>query len=117
MKIKKAVWISYDFGLKGDYTGLFTWLNNHKAVECGSGLAFIKYDVELNVLDSTETLISKLKGELIENVELSKSDRLYVVWHDSQTGKIKGHFIAGSRKQAPWEGFGDNNDISFDIEE
>ncbi|MBB6005425.1 hypothetical protein [Arcicella rosea] len=27
---RKAIWISYDFGLKGDYTGLYTWKKNEK---------------------------------------------------------------------------------------
>lgn len=39
----KAIWISYDLGIGGDYDGLYRWLANHKAVECGDGLAFFNY--------------------------------------------------------------------------
>lgn len=28
---KKSLWLSYDFGMKGDYSGLYTLLDNHDA--------------------------------------------------------------------------------------
>jgi len=111
MATKKGIWISYDFGLKGDYTGLFTWLDNHKAVECGSGLAFFRYDTStLETTIQTKVLINKISADLKEYVKLSKSDRLYIIWKDDETKKIKGEFISGSRKQSPWEGYGKLND-------
>ena len=107
MTTKKGIWISYDFGLKGDYTGLFTWLDNHQAVECGTGLAFFRYDIgDLNISAEPRELVKKLTADIKEYVKLSKSDRLYIIWKDSNTNKVKGDFINGSRKQAPWEGYG-----------
>jgi len=105
MATEKGIWISYDFGLKGDYPGLFTWLDNHKAVECGNGLAFFKYE---NVDSSSDTkeLINKISSDLKDYVKLSKSDRLYIIWKDGLTRKVKGEFISGGRKQSPWEGYG-----------
>ena len=115
MKYKKAIWISYDFGLKGDYTGLFTWLDNQRAVECGSGLAFFRYEYEgLNSITDTRELIIKITSEIKEYVKLSKSDRVYLIWRDDVSKKTKGEFINGNRKQSPWEGYGklkENNDI------
>lgn len=104
---KKAIWISYDFGLKGDYTGLYTWLDNHNAVECGSGLAFCNYNTS-NFTDnlSSEKLVEAITSDLKEHVKLSKTDRLYIIWKDSVTKRVKGEFISGSRKQSPWEGYG-----------
>lgn len=43
--MKKAIWISYDLGVKGDYEGLYAWLDDHKAIECGDSVAFINYSV------------------------------------------------------------------------
>jgi hypothetical protein len=105
MATKKGIWISYDFGLKGDYSGLFTWLDNHKAVECGNGLAFFKYE-NANSSSDTKELINTISSDLKEHVTLSKSDRLYIIWKDGLTSNVKGEFISGSRKQSPWEGYG-----------
>ena len=30
-----TVWISYDLGIRGDYEGLYAWLDSHRAKECG----------------------------------------------------------------------------------
>ncbi len=115
MIIKKGIWISYDFGLKGDYTGLFTWLDNYQAVECGHGLAFFKYNFDSN---QSSDLIKKITSEIKEYVKLSKSDRVYIIWKDNATNKVKGEFISGSRKQAPWEGYGKlKEDVTTDSDE
>jgi len=45
--MKKAVWISYDLGIKGDYQGLYSWLDDHDAIECGNSVAFIQFEVLL----------------------------------------------------------------------
>lgn len=118
---KKAIWISYDFGLKGDYTGLYTWLDNMKAIECGNCLAFINIDLSDTLLSSTadkEEIISYLKSSLKEYVKLSKTDRVYAIWKDNKSQYIKGEFINGSRKQSPWEGYGKlSNDNKTDFGE
>ena len=107
MSTNKAIWISYDFGIKGDYNGLYTWLDNNDAKECGVGLAYCRFDVSKLGIDSTDKqLIAKLTLDLRKSVKLSRTDRLYVIWKDSITGKIKGEFVSGARKQAPWEGYG-----------
>ncbi len=33
--MRRAIWISYDFGVRGDYEGFYTWLDLHDAIECG----------------------------------------------------------------------------------
>ena len=107
MATKKAIWISYDFGLKGDYTGLFTWLDNHNAFECGNGLAFFRYDIgNLKISDNSKELVNKISSDIKEYVKLSKADRLYIIWKDGLTNHVRGEFISGNRKQAPWEGYG-----------
>ena len=103
-KVRKAIWISYDFGLRGDYNGLYTWLDNNNALECGQGLAFLKYRA-LKDLDSKE-LMKEVLADLKKNVKLSKTDRIYIICKESTTNKIKGDFMNGGRKAASWEGYG-----------
>jgi hypothetical protein len=104
---KKAVWISFDFGLKGDYTGLYTWLDNQNAVECGNGLAFFMYkSSQLHSETDGKAIINLLSADLKEAVNLSKTDRVYIIIKDSKTNKVKGEFINGTRRQSPWEGYG-----------
>lgn len=33
--MESAIWISYDFGVREDYEGIYTWLDEHGAIECG----------------------------------------------------------------------------------
>jgi hypothetical protein len=36
-----VMWMSYDLGVKGDYEGLYAWLDDHEAKECGNSVAAI----------------------------------------------------------------------------
>ncbi|MBF0229269.1 MAG: hypothetical protein HQK63_06705 [Desulfamplus sp.] len=97
--MEQTIWLSYDLGIKGDYEGLYAWLDNHEAIECGDSIAFFRFNVI-----NTENLIDELKSDLSENVQFSKRDRVYVIWKIKN--KIKGEFIFGKRKASPWEGYG-----------
>lgn len=44
VSVKTVVWLSYDLGAKGDYDGLYSWLDNHKAKECGDSIAYIPWE-------------------------------------------------------------------------
>ena len=100
---QKAVWISFDLGLKGDYKGLYTFLDNHKAVECGQGLAFLNYNADT----FGDNILSAIKADLEKVITLLPSERVYIIWKEGS--KIKGEFINGSRRQSPWEGYGNLN--------
>lgn len=97
--MKKAVWISFDLGLKGDYKGLYTFLDKNNAVECGQGLAFFEY----LIINSDNYIFNQLKKEMLEYVTLTPSDRIYIIWKEGN--KVKGEFINGFRKQSPWQGY------------
>lgn len=116
-KNKKGIWLSYDMGLKGDFTSLFTWLDNKQALECGNGLAFFRYDYDKSKLSDTHELIEQISKEIKQAITLSKSDRMYIIWKDDHTNKIKGEFINGGRKQAPWEGYGNLSETETDVDE
>lgn len=94
----KAVWMSFDLGVRGDYEGLYAWLDSKGAIECGDSFAFFKYNVSKDIVES-------LKNEINENVEVNKKTRIYVIFRDAKTKKMKGKFIFGSRKAAPWAGY------------
>ena len=111
---KKSIWLSYDFGLKGNYSALFTFLDNNKAIDCGNGLAYFNYENKDDLTD--EALLEKLKKELSEAVNPSPSDRIYVIWRedDNNATAMKGKFLFGKRKAPAWNGYatiGDDNKI------
>lgn len=95
---KKAVWISYDLGLRGDYSGLYTWLDTHGARECGDSTAYVLLETE--GVDMGEWI----KKELAAQMNLLPKDRIYIIYQKG--GKMTGKFINGGRKRAPWEGYG-----------
>lgn len=101
--MKKAVWLSFDFGIKGDYKGLYTWLDNHDAVECGEGLAFFPYHTEQKDMN---LFLKEISEDIKKYVTLSQSDRLYIISKDTQLNFVRGFFINGDRKASPWIGFG-----------
>ena len=96
--MKKAFWLSYDLGIKGDYTGLYTFLDAVDAKECGDSITFFQKDYGDDFLDS-------LTNELKKYVKINNTDRIYVVYVDSSTNKTKGKWLFGGRKRAPWEGY------------
>ena len=98
--MEKTIWISYDLDIRGDYTGLFAWLDNHDAKECGNLMAVLKYQIEKG-----EDLLSKLSDDLNKKVKFKESDRIYVIYADDKTGLNKGKFVVGNRRKSPWQGY------------
>ncbi len=96
--MKQAIWISYDLGVRGDYEGMYAWLDEHGALECGDSLALVHDEF-------TGQPISALQQDLQRAVEVTRKTRMYVIWRDAPTGKMKGRFIFGNRKAAPWTGY------------
>jgi len=33
--MKKLIWIAFDLGVRGDYDGIYEFLDTHEAKECG----------------------------------------------------------------------------------
>jgi hypothetical protein len=110
---KKSFWLSYDFGLRGNYSGLFNFLDNYNAIDCGNSLAYFVYanPDQLEI----EKVIEKIKAELKSVVNPAESDRIYLIWRDDT--KVKGRFIFGSRKQGAWVGYGDKHDLENENDE
>ena len=94
-----TIWISYDLGVRGDYEGLYAWLDGHEAKECGDTLAVLKYP-------HTTSLADDLKRDIKKNVKIDKQTRIYLIYRDRSTNKNKGTFIFGGRRAASWAGYG-----------
>lgn len=112
-KINKAIWISYDLGIGGDYPGLYRWLDNHDALECGNSLAFFFYPIDSKQL---KNIIDIIMDDLKETVELRSGDRLYLIRMEKngESTRVRGNFSYGKRKSNPWEGYGDRNSTGLE---
>jgi len=93
------LWISYDLGIRGDYEGLYAWLDDHGAVECGDGLALVRVEGEASLLEW-------LREELNGAVDLTRRSRIYAIAYYPDEGRLKSRFIVGRRKSPLWSGFG-----------
>jgi hypothetical protein len=108
-KTKPTIWISHDLGVRGDYEGLYAWLDAHGAKECVNSLAVLKFEY-------TNSLIEELEKELKESVIVDKRTRIYVIYRDRTTGRNKGTFLFGGRKAASWAGYASDTDGTTDEE-
>ena len=99
--MKLRIWLSFDLGIRGDYEGLYAWLDDHGAKECGESLATLMFEYEKNLPD-------ELAEELKSAIELDRKSRFYVIWKED--GKMKGRFVVGKRRASPWQGLGASGD-------
>lgn len=110
--MKKFVLLSFDLGIDGDYRSMYAWLDDHEAKECGDGVAWLHYDCP----NGKQSFEQSLKSSLEDSVKFGERSRVYAL-HRSEDGKIKGRFIFGRRKSAPWVGFGRHGEADEDIED
>ncbi len=102
---KTKIWISYDLGINGDYQSLYSWLDNHKAEECGDSVAILKdYEFKGDLKD----YVTK---DIKNHVNLKKTDRVYLIC----TKPIIARFIIGGRKRSPWIGYSIEDNDQSDI--
>lgn len=116
--IKKTIFISYDFGMKGDYEGLFKWLDENKAEERGYGIGVIKeYSYDDSSIKTDLDFMKLIRNELKERIKIGSSDRIYMIWNSLESNKTKAGFLFGKGKQSPWTGYAQNNQLdNFDLD-
>jgi len=102
-----AIWLSYDLGATGDYEGMYSWLENHGAKECGSSVAFLKNYKFRN------DLLEELKKDISKSVTLNPRSRIYLIFNDKNEC-LRGQYLVGRRKAPPWTGFGDADEQEID---
>ena len=108
-----SIWMTYDLGVGGDYQGMYSWLDDHEADECGNNAAFVKFQHPEN-LETDEEFTESLAKDLNQKIKLVPSNRIYIVWASFDKGDIMGRFIYGKRKANPWKGFGSKADNTID---
>jgi hypothetical protein len=103
-----ALWLTYDLGVGGDFQGLYSWLDDNKAVECGNNVAFFTFSFP-DEIGSDADFDQYLRTELESKIGIKPGNRIYIVreaFDDNRKGKTIGTFVVGKRKASPWEGFG-----------
>lgn len=96
--MKRAIWICYDLGVRGNYESLYSWLDEHEAQDCGPNLAFLKHE-------DHGSLVKNLTAEINNLLKESRHARIYLIYRDDETKKVKGSFIMGTRKAPSWSGY------------
>ncbi|WP_461632048.1 hypothetical protein [Labilibaculum euxinus] len=118
-------YINYDFGLRGDYKGLYKWLDKNKAEERGNCYALIKKynfpDSELSGITDNKEKIKKLVFYLREEIKtfvtIEPSDRIYLTFKVFESGNLGGIFVFGQKQSSPWEGhYLNDNEPEIDYE-
>jgi hypothetical protein len=94
--MKKAVWLPFDLGVKGDYESLYQWLDTREAIECGDNVAFFNH--ESDGID----IPGEIKRSLLESIQVDAKTRVYIIYRQDKA--IKGRFLFGGRKAPPWSG-------------
>lgn len=103
----RTYWLSYDLGVGGDYEHLYQWLDDHDALSCGDSVAYFRYTTRKRDIDKA------LSDDLINQVNLKPGNILYII-RKVDTGEIRGRFLYGKRKAAPWVGYGSQPSGSMD---
>jgi len=105
----KTIWVSFDLGIRGDFEGMYKFLDAHSAKECGNNLAVLKYDAKSDVLQ-------EVTKDLRKAIRRDKRTRVYVI-HLDEKGKAKGRFVIGARKPPAWAGYSPSHTDEEDADE
>lgn len=103
-----AIWLTYDLGIGGDFQGLYSWLDDKEAIECGNNNAYLKYSYSDDITSDNQ-LVKTLQEDLEKTVSFKPGNRIYIVRKSLDTDKQRrsiGSFVIGKRKASPWEGYG-----------
>jgi len=113
---KIAIWLTYDLGVGGDFQGLYSWLDDKDAIECGNNNAYFTFSFS-DTINSDTQLLEILKKDLEGKVSFKAGNRIYIVRKSldaSKAGKSIGSFVIGKRKASPWEGYGTKTENTID---
>ncbi len=107
------MWLTYDLGVGGDYNGLYSWLDDHEATECGNNVAFFKFQFA-KTINTDDEFAKLLVSDLKKTIKFTPSNRLYILFKSLEKENTVGRFVIGKRKASPWEGFGSKADVTID---
>jgi hypothetical protein len=107
--MRHRIWISFDLGVRGDYTGMYEFLDSQGAKECGDSIGTFWYEFQGDMLKS-------LTRDLKNAMTIDKRSRVYVIYPRAD-GKNGGKFLVGSRKAPSWTGHAPSHEDEEDIGE
>jgi hypothetical protein len=99
---KNRFWLSYDLGLRGNYSVLYSWLDDIGAEDCGDSVATFLFDGDREAVAKVITKLTRKQG------------RMYLIGRNKE-GHVTGKCISGRRKAPAWTGA--SNRLSEDHEE
>lgn len=102
---KFVFWLSFDLGLKGDYSGLYSWLDSKKSTECGDSLALVSTQIPEDASKNPQEIVRVMRAEIEQHVKISSTDRMYIMFKSPDGGPPIGTFLFGKRKRSLWEGY------------
>ena len=105
---KITVWFTYDLGVGGDFRGLYSWLDDKEAKECGNNNARFEYSFPDHI-STNKGLLKSVKEDLEkEKVSFTAGNRIYIIFQslEASDGRAVGGWVIGKRKASPWEGYG-----------
>ncbi len=107
--MKHRVWISFDLGVRGDFTGMYEFLDSHGAKECGDSMGTF-------VLEYQGDIVKMLTKEIKNAIAVDKRSRVYAIYPTAD-GKHTGKFLIGGRKAPPWAGHAASQENEEDADE
>jgi hypothetical protein len=111
------MWLTYDLGSGGDFQGIYAWLDDNKAIECGNNCAYISDYEYPETITTDMNFVDFFKKELEKNINFKSGNRIYIVRKSLDTdkkGKSIGSFVIGKRRANTWEGFGTKTENTID---
>lgn len=111
--MKKGIWLSYDLGVEGDYKRFYAWLDDHDAVPCGTSMAYLQYEWDVN---NDRESVERLRNDIRSKVSIEPRNNIYLVRGKNVGGekKVTGSFLFGKRMSTPWEGYGSSDTETSD---
>ena len=96
--MRDRIWLSFDLGFGRDHQGMYRWLIDRRARECGPAVATLVYSYD-------DDLVEELQADLSRAVDIHNGDRIYMIHKDHDDGEVAGRFIFGGRGQDPKDEF------------
>lgn len=106
--MKAFLWLSFDLGVRGDFEGMYQFLGEHDAKECGDSMGAFWFEYK-------KDLLTELTKQLKEAVAFDKRSRVYVIV--PKGNKHVGKFIVGTRRAPPWTAYLPSQQEEEDVSE
>ncbi len=105
--MRHRIWLSFDLGVRGDYEGMYAFLDAHAATECGDSMATFWFEWQ-------DDLVATLASQLDHALTLDKRSRMYVIY-PGPDGRHVGKFVIGHRRSPPWTGYAPSHADEEDV--